>query len=137
MYLNLKAKAKKNDVLFIVMRRLNKCLHLYIGCQTNIGQLVGVKKDCLFIQANDTQVISEYQTQLLGNNIFLYLQHLDNLTEEESKELIKKGIAIGRPNGYTFSNEGFLYLLSLNVDLFGIIISGYAKNINDVSSKSS
>lgn len=118
------------------MRRIEKCFHFYIGCETNIGQFVGVKKNCLLIQKSETNDISEYQTALLGSTIFLYLQHLNNLTDEQSKELIKRGIAIGRPNGYTFSNEGFLYLLSLNVDLFGLINSGYAKNINDIASQS-
>lgn len=114
------------------MRRLDKCIHFYIGCQTNIGQLVGVKKEQLLIQPKDDDNTIEYATQLLGSTIFLYLQRLNDLTEEQSKELIKRGIAIGRPNGYTFSNEGFLYLLSLNVDLFGLVSSGYAKNINDL-----
>ncbi len=119
------------------MRRLNKCVHFYIGSDTNMGQLIGVKNDYLLIQARDGEDIAEYEIQLLGNSLFLYLQHLNELTEAQSKELINRGIAIGRPNGYTFSNEGFLYLLSLNVDLFGLIRSGYARNINNVSPQSS
>ncbi len=117
------------------MRRLDKCLHFYIGCETNKGQFIGVKNERLLIQPIDEQDITEYDTQLLGSSIFLYLRRLNDLTEEQSKQLIKCGIAIGRPNGYTFSNEGFLYLLSLNVDLFSLINSGYAKNINDVPVK--
>jgi hypothetical protein len=113
------------------MRRLEKCLHLYIGCETNLGQFVGFKKDCLLIQAVNEQTITEHPMQGLGSSVFLYLKKLDDLTEEESRDLIKKGIAIGRPNGYTFSNEGFLYLLSLNVDLFGLINSGYARQQQD------
>jgi hypothetical protein len=109
------------------MRRLDKCIHFYIGCNTNKGKLVGVRLDYLLIQVEGEQDITEYDTQLLGDNVFLYLQRLSDLNEEQSKELIKRGIAIGRPNGYTFSNEGFFYLISLNVDLFGLINSGYAK----------
>jgi hypothetical protein len=55
---------------------------------------------------------------------------LDDLTEKQSKELIKRGLAIGRPNGYTFSNVGFLNSLSLNVDLSVLVNFGFAKNIN-------
>ena len=114
------------------MIRLEKCVHFYIGCDTNKGKLVGVKQECLLVQADGS--ITEYGTEALGRSLFLYLQQLNNLTEAQSREIIKKGIAIGRPNGYTFSNEGFFYLISLNVDLFGLIQSGYAKNLHEVSS---
>jgi len=116
------------------MTRLEKCIHFYIGCDTNKGKLVGVKPACLLVQAEE--VISEYSTQFLGNLLFLYLQQLSDLTEAQSKELINRGIAIGRPNGYTFSNDGFFYLISLNVDLFGLINAGYAKNMHNLSSES-
>lgn len=115
------------------MRRLDKCIHFYIGCNTNKGKLVGVKDECLLVQDEKDGSITEYNTHVLGSSLFLYLQHLNELTEEQSQELIKRGIAIGRPNGYTFSNEGFLYLISMKVDLFGMISSGYAKSIKDAS----
>ena len=118
------------------MRSFQKCLHLYIGCETNLGQLVGVKNNLLLIKAKETQTISEYEMQLIGTSIFLHLQLLDDLSDEQRKEVIKKGINIGRPAGYTFSNAAFLFLLSLNVDLFGFIKAGYAKNINDSSLQS-
>ena len=114
------------------MRRLDKYIHFYIGCSTNKGKLIGVKPECLLIQSEGEQRITEYKTQLLGDDIFLYLQELGDLSEEQSKELIKRGIAIGRPNGYTFSNEGFFYLICLHVDLFGLIQAGYAKNFNNI-----
>jgi hypothetical protein len=117
------------------MRRLDKCLHFYIGCETTKGQLVGYDRGCLLVQQDGEDTILQYDTSLLGNSVFLYLRQLNDLTEEQSKELIKRGIAIGRPNGYTFSNEGFLYLVSLNVDLFGLISTGYAKNISELSAK--
>jgi hypothetical protein len=94
-------------LLFLFMTRLDKCVHFYIGCNTNKGKLVGVKKESLLIQAEAEESIIEYFTQVLGSSLFLYLQHLNDVTEAQSKELIKKGIAIGRLNGYTFSNEGF------------------------------
>lgn len=113
------------------MRRLDKYIHFYIGCHTNKGKLVGVRYNRLLIQAEDKQNLQEFDMDELGSSLFLYLQKLDELNEEESRELIKKGIALGRPNGYTFSNEGFLFLISLHVDLFGLIASGYARSLRD------
>ena len=92
-----------------------------------------MKPKCLIVQNEDG--ITEYDLEDLGVSLFLQLQHLNQLSEAQSKELINRGIAIGRPNGYTFSNEGFYYLITLNVDLFALINSGYAKNIHDASPK--
>ena len=111
------------------MSRIDKCLSLYIGCETNKGKLVGVVKDSLFIQNGD-QSITEHNKQSVGQTVFLYLRKLSDITDEQSQELNKKGFNIGRPSGYTFSNEAFLYLLSLRVDLFGLISSGLAKDSN-------
>jgi hypothetical protein len=115
------------------MTRLEKYIHFYIGCDTNKGKLIGIKQKWLIVQSEDG--LSEYDIEDLGVSLFLHLQHLNQLSETQSKELINRGIAIGRPNGYTFSNEGFYYLITLNVDLFGLIKSGYAKNIHKVSTE--
>jgi hypothetical protein len=115
------------------MTRLEKYIHFYIGCNTNKGKLIGMKEKCIIIQSEES--IEEYDINVLGNILFLHLQNLNELSEAQSKELINRGIAIGRPNGYTFSNEGFFYLISLHVDLFGLIKSGYAVNIHEVSTK--
>jgi hypothetical protein len=104
-------------------------IQLYIGCETNKGVLVGVLKNSLFIH-DERQVIVEYSKEDLGTTVFLYLRKISDLTEQQSDELISKGFVIGRPSGYSFSNEAFLYLLGLSVDLFGIINSGLAKDIN-------
>jgi len=111
------------------MNRLDKCLPLYIGCETNKGKLVGAVEDSLFVQ-NGEQTITEYNKDSLGQTLFLHLQKLSDITDEQSQELNKKGFNIGRPSGYTFSNEAFLYLLSLHVDLYGLISSGLATDIN-------
>jgi hypothetical protein len=115
------------------MTRLEKFIHFYIGCNTNKGKLIGVRQKYLIVQSEES--ITEYEIDVLGSTLFLHLQHLNNLSDEQSKELINRGIAIGRPNGYTFSNEGFFYLISLQVDLFGLINSGYAKSFHQVSQK--
>ncbi|MDP9229669.1 MAG: hypothetical protein M3O67_03230 [Bacteroidota bacterium] len=111
------------------MYQLNKYLQLYIGCQTNKGQLIGIKNNLLFIESTNGEIIENYEIQTVGISLFLYLRQLSDLTDEESNELIKKGFNIGRPKGYSFSTEAFLFLLTLNVDLFGLIKSGYAKEL--------
>lgn len=103
-------------------------LPLYVGCDTNKGKFIGIINNTLLIHTKE-KLFEEYDAQLLGHTIFLYLRYLSDLTDEQSKELIKKGFSIGRPNGYTFSNYGFLYLITLSIDLFGLINSGIAKDI--------
>ena len=111
------------------MYQLSKYLQLYIGCQTSEGRLIGIKDNSLFIESTNGEVIENFEIQTVGVSLFLWLRHLSDLTYEESNELIKKGFNIGRPKGYSFSTEAFLYLLTSNVDLFGLIKSGYAKEL--------
>ena len=112
------------------MGHLDKSIQLYIGCETNKGQLIGIVSDRLFIREPGKQPITEYHKQVLGKSLFLYLRKIGDISEQQSIELIEKGFSIGRPSGYSFSNDAFLYLLSLYVDLFGMINSGMAKDIN-------
>ena len=116
------------------MNQLNKCLHLYLGCSTNKGKIIGIRKDILFIELPDKS-IEEYDIRNVGNTLFLYLRQLNDLTDEQSKQLIHEGLSIGRPYGYTFTNHGFLYLLSLSVDLFGLINTGFAKDVKTIEEK--
>ena len=116
------------------MNQLGKYLHLYLGCSTNKGKFLGIREDILLIQTKE-KLIEEYNIPNVGNTLFLYLRQLSDLTDEESKQLIKEGLSIGRPYGYTFTNYGFLYLLSLSVDLFGLINSGFAKDMKTLSEK--
>lgn len=89
--------------------------------------LLGIKKHTLFIQT-DPGIIEEYDIKDVGNTLFLYLIQLGDLTIEQSKQLITYGLVIGRPHGYTFTSQAFLYLLSLSVDMFGLMSAGYAKD---------
>lgn len=119
----------KQFFLYItIMSRIEECLPLYIGCETNKGKLVGIVKDTLFVQ-NGEHSIAEYSKQSIGQTIFLHLQKLSDISDEQSQELNKRGFNIGRPSGYTFSNDAFLFLLSLHVDLFGLINAGLAKDL--------
>ena len=110
---------------------LSNIVKLYIDCATNKGQLMGTCGDILFVR-NETKQVEKLNIADMGKTLFLYLRPLQDLTDEESKQLIKEGISIGRPHGYTFSGNGFLYLLSLNVDLFGLINEGWAKDLKAV-----
>ncbi|MGZ8558970.1 MAG: hypothetical protein ACXWWC_11575 [Chitinophagaceae bacterium] len=116
------------------MNQIGKYLHLYIGCNTNKGIFIGIREDTLFIQPAE-KLIEEYNIRNIGNALFLYLRQLSDLTDEQSKQLIKEGLSIGRPHGYTFTNYGFLYLLSLSVDLFGLINAGFAKDMKTLNEK--
>lgn len=71
------------------MNQLGKCLHLYIGCNTNKGIFIGIRKDILLIQT-EKKLIEEYDSQNVGNTLFLYLKQLNDLTDEQSKQLIKR-----------------------------------------------
>jgi hypothetical protein len=113
------------------MTDLQKCLHLYLGCTTNKGVFVGIRDKAIFIQTSDN-LTEEYCIQDIGKTVFLYLRLISNLTNEQSKQLITEGLVIGRPHGYTFTSYGFLYLLSLNVDLFGLINRGVAQELNTI-----
>ena len=68
----------------------------------------------------------------LGRAVVLHLKKLSDLTHEESVELINNGFNIGRPKGYSFSPEAFLFLVKLNVDLFGLIQHGFAKDLKSI-----
>ena len=119
---------KNKKLLYInAMSRLNQYIHLYIGCETNKGKFTGMVNNSLFIQHNGEMV--EYDREVLGKTLFLHLRKLRDISDEQSGELNKKGFYIGRPSGYTFSNDAFLFLLSLHVDLFGLINAGIAKDI--------
>jgi len=76
--------------------------------------------------------MGNYKFQDVGTEVVLHLRKLSHLTDEESVDLIKKGFNIGRPKGYSFSPEAFLFLLTLHVDLFGLIQHGFAKDLKSV-----
>lgn len=111
----------------------HRCIAFYIGCETNKGRLIGISNGSLLIQSkNDNRTVENYEIQDVGTGVLLYLRNLNNLTHEESVELINKGFNIGRPKGYSFSPEAFLYLVKLHVDLFGLIQCGFAKDMKSI-----
>ena len=110
------------------MNELTQYFHFYIGCNTTRGKFLGIKKNILFIQT-EPGIIEEHDIKTIGHTLFLYLRKLNDLTSEQSKQLVKDGLVIGRPHGYTFTSLSFLYLITLSVDLFGLIDAGYAKDL--------
>lgn len=108
-----------------------KYLKFYLGCQTNKGQLTGITGDSLFIKVANSST-ENYKLDSVGVDIFLYLRRLGSLSDQERSELITKGFNIGRPSGYSFSLNAFLFLVDLNVDLFGLIETGLAKDVHTV-----
>ena len=103
--------------------------HFYIGAQTDSGILVGAGINSCTIQTLDSGHIEMVYTDNFG--VRLYLRTLQDLSRDESAELIRKGMSIGRPRGYSFSPEAFLYLLSCRIDLFGLIENNLAIHMKE------
>ena len=115
------------------MHERAKYLQFYLGCHTNKGQFVGFDNNALSIKSKHMSNRIQYPIQKVGEDVFLYLRRLSDLTLEESGTLIQKGMNIGRPQGYSFSPDAFIFLLDLYVDLFALIDSGLAKDIRSIS----
>ena len=107
--------------------KIYKYLHLYLGCNTNLGKLIGVNEKSYFIRSEDGEIIerSFYDQP----EVKLLLRKISDLNIEESAELNRKGLNIGRPRGYSFSPDAILYLLALRIDLFNLIAEGLAIDI--------
>ena len=101
-------------------------LRFYLGCQTDKGKLVGLDSNAAYTESGNG-AINRHDMLAADFTLKPYLKRLNKLTESQSLELINQGFSIGRPKGYSFSPEAFLYLLSLNVDLFGLIDAGMAE----------
>jgi hypothetical protein len=99
--------------------KIDTYLHLYIGADTNFGKLVGINQDTCFLLSENGKID---QRSISGSNtVKPLLKRINKLTPEQSIELNKRGLSIGRPKGYSFAPDAFLYLLGIRVDLFGLI----------------
>lgn len=107
--------------------KIYKYLHLYLGCNTDLGKLIGINEKSYFIRQENEQIIerSFYDQP----EVKLLLRKISDLNIEESAELNRKGLNIGRPRGYSFSPDAILYLLALRIDLFNLIAEGLAIDI--------
>ncbi len=104
--------------------KIDKYLPLYLGCNTNLGQLTGVNVNSYSIRKSNAEIVERaFMDEPL---VKLYLRKISDLNIEESAELNKLGLNIGRPKGYSFTPDAILYLLSLRIDLFNLIGEGLA-----------
>ena len=103
-------------------------LHLYLGCNTNFGKLIGINEtSCVFL-GNNGETIE--RTFFEEPPVKLLLRKISNLDVDESSKLNNLGLSIGRPRGYSFSPEAILYLLSIQIDLFNLIANDMAIEIS-------
>jgi len=113
-----------------MLRKIGDYLPLYLGCETNTGKLIGVCHHIVYTQMENGD-IAEYNITGTEFPVKLFLRKLSDITAAERTELIAMGISIGRPSGYSFSPDAFLFLLSLRVDVFGLIDSGLAFDMSE------
>jgi len=102
--------------------KIDDYIHLYLGCNTNEGQLVGIYQETYLIRKANNEVIAINKSE----SIRPILRKLNDLNSNESEELNRKGISIGQRKGYSFTAEAIHYLLSLKIDLFNLIENGLA-----------
>ncbi len=113
-------------------KKIEHYLPFYFGCSTNIGKVIGIVNHIVLTESANGAVV-QHDTAHAGFSIKLFLRRLRDISEAESSTLIEKGFSIGRPQGYSFSPDAFLYLLSLQVDLFNLIDSELAIDITNKS----
>jgi hypothetical protein len=127
------------------MKKIDQYLHLYIGCEVLAyceqqaekckGYLTGIHgeygPEVQFIIGNHAEEEPEYPG---AENTKLVLRRLSSMTEEEKIKLYgmgfthnSRGLQIEHPKKWpTFKPVQFQYLLSIGIDLFGLIDSGLA-----------
>lgn len=112
------------------MLRIEHYLPYYLGCNTDKGKLMGIVGNVLVIQSGDG-TISEYNIE---KDVLIrpILKRLNRISADQSSELLEMGFSIGRPHGYSFSPSAFLFLTGLHVDLFGLIESGLAIDMDKI-----
>ena len=114
--------------------KIEDYLHLYLGCDTNHGKLVGINGSTCFILSQN----GEINQQDLNNQhqpIKPILRKFSDISINESTELNKKGISIGQRKGFSFTPDALLYLLTLRIDLFNLIEEGLAIDLNQSKQK--
>ena len=94
--------------------KMKEYLHLYLGCATDKGELTGVNQQSYFIRSSNGETIElNFEEQPSAK---LLLRKISDLSLDESTELSRRGLSIGRPRGYSFSPQAILFLLSLRID---------------------
>ena len=104
-------------------------LHLYLGCDTNNGKLVGINGSTCFLLSQNGEINLE-DLNNKHHSIKPILRKFGDMSMHESTELNKRGVAIGQRKGYSFTPDALLYLLGLHIDLFNLISEGLAIDVN-------
>ena len=109
--------------------KIENYLHLYLGCDTNYGRLVGINGSTCFLLSQNGEINQEDLNN--GNqSIKPILRKFSDLSIIESTELNNRGISIGQRKGYSFTPDAVVYLLNLHIDLFNLIAHGLAIDYN-------
>lgn len=115
----------------MIMKKLEDYLPLYLGCELFTGTgtvtLFAVTKEIIPVTTFKVAVINGNQTYStdLGNMLPI-LRPFQSMTKEEQK-LWESKCEIVKVNGFVNDTpESFRYLLSIGIDLFGLIEAGLA-----------
>lgn len=116
------------------MKQIKDYLHLYLGCDCVIKGEEEVKK-ITGISYDDTQRIwwayfeNEENCYAMIDDVAPILRHIGDITNEEKENIEGSDWT---PNGsWEYTPETFKYLLSIGVDLFGLIDEGVAVNATE------
>lgn len=105
-------------------KKIEDYLHLYLGCETNYGKLIGVWGDSCMVENNN------HIQRIDTGKIKLHLSVLKSITNNQMTALgvfgypFKKMLSQNRVGEW--SPRQFTYLLSHHFDLFGLIDAGLA-----------
>lgn len=109
--------------------KIEDYLHLYLGCDTNSGKLIGIHGNTCFLLSKNgetTQAELTNKSQLVKP----ILRKFSDMSNSESTELNSRGISIGQRKGFSFTPDAVLYLLNLRIDIFNLIAEGLAIDLN-------
>jgi hypothetical protein len=113
--------------------KIEDYLHLYLGCDTNHGKLVGINESTCFILSQSGEInLEDLKDQ--SQSIKPILRKFSDMNNNESTELNKRGISIGQRKGFSFTPDAVLYLLNLHIDIFNLIAVGLAIDLNQPNS---
>ena len=109
--------------------KIEDYLHLYLGCDTSRGKLVGINGSTCFIRSPNGE-ISLADLNDKSKCIKPILRKFGDMSINESTELNKRGISIGQRKGFSFTPDAVIYLLNLRIDIFNLISEGLAIDFN-------
>lgn len=109
-------------------------LHLYLGCDTNHGKLIGINGSTCFILSQNGE-INLVDLKDKSQSIKPILPRFGDMNTNESTELNNRGMSIGQRKGFAFTPDAIIYLLNLCIDIFNLISEGLAIDFNQANNK--